>query len=226
MRFCSLRPPPFQRLSLSVPLLMMVNRPQAEPEGLRLSSLNAYSQVKPVDDIATVQWTPTQELGSPPSAEELGKLTCVKLSFTRSSGAGGQNVNKLSTKCEARLDLCGPCPWSADVSTRLRERATRSGAIRVTSERHRTQHANRKDALEKLAVLVAAAWHPPKQRKLYQGISEAGKCIRRDTKRRVSQKKQQRSADRRGAFEFNVLPALLRAVVLFVIVDWVPNASG
>jgi ribosome-associated protein len=70
--------------------------------------------------------------------------------------------------------------------------ATSAGAVLVTSERHRTQSANRQDALEKLAVLVSDAWRPPKVRRQYTGISEQGKRQRRDDKRRTAEKKENR----------------------------------
>lgn len=134
-----------------------------------------------------------QVLGQPPTAEELEQLPCVTLSYARSSGAGGQNVNKLSTKCEARL-FVEQSPWAGGVKARLLSgsSATSAGAVLVTSERHRTQSANRQDALEKLAVLVSDAWRPPKVRRQYTGLSEQGKRQRRDDKRRTAEKKENR----------------------------------
>lgn len=140
-------------------------------------------------------------LGKPPTAAELERLDCVSLSYSRASGAGGQNVNKVSTRCEARLRL-GFSPWPEAVRSRLAPRATaRGGDVLVTSERHRTQAANRRDALEKLAELVAEAWRPPKQRKMRTAPSARAKRERRQDKARRSEKKSSRSAGRRGAFD-------------------------
>uniref|UniRef100_A0A7S3TD82 S1 motif domain-containing protein n=1 Tax=Emiliania huxleyi TaxID=2903 RepID=A0A7S3TD82_EMIHU len=147
-------------------------------------------------------WTPSHVLGSPPTARTLEGLECVVLSYSRSSGAGGQAVNKLSTKCEARLCVAHS-PWPDAVKARLLQLggATRGGELLAVSDRHRTQAANRKDALEKLAALVADAWRPPKVRRQRSGLSERGKRQRRDEKRRTSEKKRGRSEGRRGLYE-------------------------
>lgn len=139
-------------------------------------------------------------LGKPPTAAELERLDCVTLSYSRASGAGGQNVNKVSTRCEVRLRL-GGSPWPEAVRSRLAPRATAGGDVLVASERHRTQAANRRDALEKLAELVAEAWRPPKQREMRTAPSARAKRERRRDKARQSEKKSARSAVRRGAFD-------------------------
>ncbi|KAL3926483.1 MAG: hypothetical protein SGPRY_003276 [Prymnesium sp.] len=166
----------------------------------------------------------------PPSAEELGGASYVSLVFSRSSGAGGQNVNKLSTRCEARLDL-GASGWPEGVTERLKSKSSSKGEVIVTSDRHRTQGANKKDALEKLAKLVATAWHPPKVRRQYQGISAAGKFARREKKRQISEKKKSRSAARRGVFDMLTQADAgvfgrrfaLSALAFFTLEDVVPN---
>lgn len=147
-------------------------------------------------------WMPAARLGKPPNAEQLESLGCVSFTYARSGGAGGQNVNKLNTKCEARLRI-DESGWPAAVQDRLRAQraSTGNGDLIVVSERHRTQQANRKDALEKLAVRVAEAWYPPKVRQQREGLTHAGKRRRRDEKRKLSQKKSSRSAARRGAFD-------------------------
>ena len=116
-------------------------------------------------------------------------------------------MNKLSTKCEARLQLSS-CSWPEGVVARLRTKATSGGAVVSVSDRHCTQSANRKDALEKLAALVEEAWRPPKVRRQYQGLSKAGKRARVDAKKKLSAKKQSRSAGKRGAFDAAVVPSL------------------
>ena len=147
-------------------------------------------------------FTPGRVLGKPPSMAELERLDCVRIQYSRSSGSGGQNVNKLSTKCEVRLML-RQTSWPEAVQTRLLQTsgATKDGILIIVSERHRTQSANRKDAIERMAQLVANAWYPPKLRQQRSGLSERGKRARRDMKTRISEKKRSRNIGRRVDFD-------------------------
>jgi ribosome-associated protein len=90
--------------------------------------------------------------------------------FIRSSGPGGQNVNKVATAVQLRFDAAN----AAGLPERVRERtiklagqrATKDGVIVIEASRYRTQEQNRADARERLAALVAkAAEPPPKPRK-------------------------------------------------------------
>ncbi len=90
--------------------------------------------------------------------------------FIRSSGPGGQNVNKVATAVQLRFDAAGAQGLSERVRARVIEvagqRATKDGVIVIEAGRFRTQEQNRADARERLTELVAkAAEPPPKPRK-------------------------------------------------------------
>ena len=89
--------------------------------------------------------------------------------FIRSSGPGGQNVNKVSTAVQLTFDAGSSPSLSADVRHRLiavaGSRASDSGVILITAQRHRTRERNRADARDRLRSLVLAAATPRKQRR-------------------------------------------------------------
>ncbi|XP_028825836.1 peptidyl-tRNA hydrolase ICT1, mitochondrial-like [Denticeps clupeoides] len=83
----------------------------------------------------------------------------LKIAYSRSSGPGGQHVNKVSSKAEVRFHLQAADWIPEDVRSRMQERNKRrlnkAGELLVTSEVSRSQHRNLEDCLRKIADIIA-----------------------------------------------------------------------
>ena len=105
--------------------------------------------------------------------------------FLAATGPGGQNVNKVATACQLRVNVfrLGLAP---DVYQRLKtlagSRMTTAGELVLTARRFRTQEANRADARERLAELLAKAHERPAKRRPTRP-SRAAKAKRVDAKK-------------------------------------------
>ncbi len=93
----------------------------------------------------------------------------IQLDFVRSSGPGGQNVNKIASAVQLRFDLAATAALDERVKQRLRplagRRLTDDGAILIIARNHRTQERNRAEAFERLAELIRRALAEPRPRR-------------------------------------------------------------
>jgi len=128
---------------------------------------------------------------SPPSL--LDRLV-IDERFVRGSGPGGQNVNKVATTVELRVDLTA-FSLPEDVKARLialaGRRATSDGVLLIDAREHRTQSQNREAARARLLALVEQALHRPKKRTRTRPTKAAKE------RRLESKKKRSKAKDRR-----------------------------
>jgi ribosome-associated protein len=120
----------------------------------------------------------------------------LQFEFARSSGPGGQNVNKVETKVRLLFDLGGSRSLNSEQRVRLEEhlstRITKSGVLYVSSQRHRTREANRRAAIERFVNLLAEALEEAESR-VRTKVPKKARKKRLESKRRRSQKKAMRA---------------------------------
>ncbi len=122
-------------------------------------------------------------------------LTELHFSASRSSGPGGQNVNKVSTRMELRFDVAGSLlltdPEKEMILEKLAARINSAGELIVVSQSERTQLQNKENVIEKFYALITRALTPRKQRKPTRP-SVASKEARLEEKRQQGEKKERR----------------------------------
>jgi ribosome-associated protein len=118
----------------------------------------------------------------------------VQITAVRSAGAGGQNVNKVSSAIHLRFDVAAsslPAAVKERLLARKDQRVTRDGVIVIKAQQHRSQDMNRAEALRRLSEMVETAARVPKLRRATRP-SKAARRERMDSKRRRSRIKQLR----------------------------------
>lgn len=109
----------------------------------------------------------------PPALIELGRVrvptAAVRFQYSRSSGPGGQHVNKTSTRCELWLGVSAIVGLSDSARVRLRAAAgsklTQADEIHMAADESRSQEGNRSTAVDRLRELIVKAMAEPKRRR-------------------------------------------------------------
>ncbi len=119
--------------------------------------------------------------------------------FIRSSGPGGQNVNKVATAVRLRFDVRASTTLADEVKVRLLalagRRATKEGVLVLLGQRHRTQEKNRQDVLARLSELVQQAAVAPRKRRATRPTRAAGVRRLRAKKLQADRKRGRSGAD-------------------------------
>jgi ribosome-associated protein len=116
----------------------------------------------------------------------------ARLSFAKSGGRGGQNVNKVSTKVLARVTIASLDALTEEQKARVRaklaKRITEGDELSVSADDERSQARNRELAIARLAELIARATHRPRPRRPTRP-TRGSKLKRLDSKKRLGRQK-------------------------------------
>lgn len=141
---------------------------------------------------------PARKQGSPPIPSLADE---VSFTASRSSGPGGQNVNKVSSRLTLHFDLWKSKRLTSEQKVRiaqcLKTRVTKEGIVKLHAQRYRTQEANRADLLERFFTLIEHALRPVPIRKKTRVPKKAGE-------RRLAQKKQRSRVKQERAVGRNI----------------------
>jgi ribosome-associated protein len=123
----------------------------------------------------------------------------ILFQFVKSSGPGGQNVNKVASKAVLRWDAASSPSLPADVRRRFFQRfgsrITAAGEIVIASDRYRDRERNRNDCLDRLRRMLAEVAVAPRPRKRTRPRRAAVERRLRDKRARSERKQQRRSLD-------------------------------
>jgi ribosome-associated protein len=123
----------------------------------------------------------------------------LEISFSRSSGPGGQNVNKTATKATLHWDALRSPSLPGDVRERFlrayASRLTREGQVVLHAQRHRDQARNVADVVEKLAEMLRAVAKPKRARKPTRPGRGAVERRLQEKRRRSRAKRERRFSD-------------------------------
>lgn len=119
----------------------------------------------------------------------------LTFNFIRSSGPGGQNVNKVSTAVQLRFNISSSESLTEDVKTRLKSiagrKVTKDGVLIIEAKRFRTQEANRQDAIARLIDLIDKA-SKKKKRRIKTNPTTGSNLRRIESKKKLGEKKRLR----------------------------------
>ena len=126
-------------------------------------------------------------------------LTELTFRTSRSSGAGGQHVNKTETKVEVLFDISASAGLTDEeklmIQSRLASRINDEGVLQLTSQKSRSQFSNKEDGIERLRVLLEKALIPKVKRKRTKPSKEAIEERLADKKQNAEKKLTRRKPD-------------------------------